>query len=58
MVTYRDLYFHLFRASERAIRAIERQDYDAAKAALVTAQRQAEDAILISGFPEEITPED
>ena len=57
MMTYQELYYHLFRSSEQAIRAIERQDYDTAKAVLIHAQQEAEDAILLFGFPEETASE-
>lgn len=50
MRTYRELYFHMFRASEKALRALERQDFGAARSILLAAQRCAEDAVLSEGF--------
>lgn len=46
MKTYKQLYFHLFRALARATEALEQGDGRAALTLLVSAQREAEEACL------------
>ena len=43
MVDYEKLYHLMVDASERAIEAIERQNYDAARDILITAEQSAEE---------------
>jgi len=46
MQEYEKPYFILVRASEEALRAIEKSNFGLARDILITAQQQAEDAIL------------
>ena len=53
MNTYRELYFFLFRAVEKAQRALEQQDCALAEELLIHAQQTAEDAVLSEEFESE-----
>ncbi len=46
MELYRTLYFHMVRASEKAIRELERQNMEAARNILISAQQEAEELYL------------
>ena len=43
---YKDLYFQMVRASEQALRALERQDFGTARSILISAQQAAEERYL------------
>ena len=46
MDLYKELYFQMVRASEKALRELEQQNFGAARSILVTAQREAEERYL------------
>ena len=50
MTTYRELYFYLFRATERARQALEQQNIGIAVNILIETQKTAEDAVLSDDF--------
>jgi hypothetical protein len=53
MDLYRELYFRMVRASEKALRELERQNYGAAQDVLIAAQQEAEELFI----NQEDTPE-
>ena len=56
MDTYRELYYHLFRVNENALRALERSDVSAAHRILAAGQREAEEAVLSDSFQSVLFP--
>ena len=51
MELYKELYFQMVRASEKALREMERQNFGAAKSVLIAAQREAEERFLNETAP-------
>lgn len=50
MDTYRELYFHLFRATEAALQALEQQNFGTAQEILIQAQQLSEESVLSDSF--------
>ena len=50
------LCFHMFRASEAAIQALEQQNFGQARALLITAQQEAEECYISQENPTEAEP--
>jgi len=46
MIPYREMYCKMVRASERAMEEIEKQNYEAAKAALIAAEQACEELYI------------
>lgn len=46
MDLYKELYFQMVRASEKALRALEQQNLGAARSILIAVQREAEEQYL------------
>ena len=46
MELYRELYFQMMRASEKALRELEQQNYGTARRILISAQQEAEERYL------------
>ena len=46
MDLYRNLYFHMVRASEKAIRELDQQNLGTARTILISAQQEAEELYL------------
>ena len=53
---YKDLYFQMVRASEQALRALERQDFGTARSILISAQQEAEECYISQENPTEAEP--
>lgn len=49
MNLYKDLYFSMVRASEKALRELEQQNFGNAQRILIAAQQEAEEAYLNHG---------
>ena len=57
MDLYRDLYFYMLRASEKALRELERQNYGTAQEILISAQQAAEERFLNQDNSQAAEPE-
>ena len=54
METYQELYFYLFRTTELALEAINKQNFGLAQEILIQGQQTAEESVLSDAFQSSI----